>query len=95
MTTFRMERFYGALIRRRMSPESIEKAIRTWYEPYAPLELERLAHVYTRRELDALTGFFRTRDGQAVAARAGAFVGDLMNFLDAPGKPDDRPGPPR
>jgi hypothetical protein len=99
MATFQMERFYGAMIRRRMppsedSPESIEKAIRTWYELGAPLMLERVAHVYTRRELDALTEFFETRDGRAIAARAGAFVGDLMNVLEF-GELADRRRPPR
>jgi hypothetical protein len=92
MTTFQMERFYGAMIRQRMppsedSPESIAKAIRTHYELFAPLELEREAHVYTRRELDALTEFFETRDGRAIAARAGMFVGDLMNALERWGRP--------
>lgn len=46
--------------------------------------------MYTRRELDALTEFFETRDGQAIAAGAGAFAGDLMKALDALGKQDDR-----
>jgi hypothetical protein len=68
-------------------PESIEKAIRAWYEhEFAPLELERETHVYTRRELDALTKFFSTRDGEAIAARAGAFAADLMKTLGALGK---------
>jgi hypothetical protein len=92
MTTFQMERFYGAYIRGVMAPsgnrpESIEKAIRAWYEEvFAPLEFEREVHVYTRRELDALTKFFSTRDGEAIAARAGAFAADLMKTLGALGK---------
>jgi hypothetical protein len=92
MTTFQMERFFGGMTRRQMprsedSPESVSKWIHAWYEQvFAPLEFEREVHVDTRRELDALTEFFRSGDGRTIAARAGPFVGDLMKMLDALGK---------
>jgi len=80
MKTFQMERFYAELMGRRTpasddSPESVMKAIRTWYEQqFAPLELERETQVYTGCDLATLAEFFSTREGQGISAKAGRNV---------------------